>query len=111
MTIIKSIPTKRVIHNNILTVSDTAIVSEEQFQTNGETFILVKGIAQAKIRLNSKTTEVVTIKALTNVIIIPDMNSIDEEWDEISLDNGACVELRFLANSWYIISSDGLKLK
>jgi hypothetical protein len=49
------------------------------------------------------------IKALTKVLIIPDVGKIDEVYDEIDLDWGACVEFRFAAGNWYIISSDGLK--
>jgi len=44
------------------------------------------------------------------VIIIPDNNSIDEEYDEINIEKGACVEFRLVMNNWYIMSSDGLKL-
>ena len=38
-----------------------------------------------------------------------DVNKIDEEFDEIEMGRGACVEFRFCGNSWYILSSDGLK--
>ena len=34
----------------------------------------------------------------------------DEEYDELFIDKGACVEFRFCAGVWYIISSDGLKM-
>jgi hypothetical protein len=63
------------------------------------------------LKLNSKTTEHVTIKALTSVIIIPDNNLIDEEYDEINIEKGACVEFFRVDGGWYIISSDGLKLE
>ena len=46
---------------------------------------------------------------MTKVLIIPDMGKIDEEYDEILIDKGACVEFRFCAGTWYIMSSDGLK--
>jgi len=47
---------------------------------------------------------------MTNVLILPDINSIDEEWDEISIEKGACVEFVFINQHWYILSSDGLKI-
>jgi hypothetical protein len=34
---------------------------------------------------------------------------IDEEFDIIELDKGACVEYRKIGDYWYILSSDGLK--
>jgi hypothetical protein len=34
------------------------------------------------IFLQSKNTDNVTIKAMTNVIVVPDNNMIDEEYDE-----------------------------
>ncbi len=111
MTIVKSIPVKKFVHGNLYTLSETSIVSEPQYQTNGESFILVKDVQSCKIKLDSKTTEHVTIKALTTVMIVPDINSIDEEWDQINIDKGACVEFRYLSDHWYIMSSDGLKLR
>lgn len=110
MTVIKSIPIKKIIHNSLITVSETSVVSENQYQTNGESYIVVKDVALCKLKLDSHTTENVTIKALTNVIIIPDKNSIDEEWDELNISKGTCIEFRFIHDTWYILSSDGLKL-
>jgi len=46
---------------------------------------------------------------MTKVLIIPDVGRIDETYDEIMLDTGACVEFRFCVGNWYILSSDGLK--
>ena len=63
-----------------------------------------------KLKLDSTTTDHVKIKALTNVLILPDKNKIDEEWDEIYVESGACIEFRYAGNHWYIMSSDGLKL-
>ena len=52
-----------------------------------------------------------TIKTLTNCKISPDVNKIDEEWDEIELNKGACVTFQFVEDIWYILSSDGIKLE
>jgi hypothetical protein len=34
---------------------------------------------------------------------------IDEEFEEVELSNGSCVEFKFVGDFWYILSSDGLK--
>jgi hypothetical protein len=38
------------------------------------------------------------------------MGRIDEDWDEIHIGKGACVELQNIQGLWYVLSSDGLKL-
>jgi hypothetical protein len=86
------------------------VVTSSEYVTNGEEFIVVKDIDYCKIQLDSVTTNHITIKALTKVLIVPDVNRIDEYYDEIFIDKGACVEFVNMENSWYIMSSDGLKL-
>jgi hypothetical protein len=46
---------------------------------------------------------------MTNLKVKPDINRIDEEYDEVDLDKFACVEFKFIRDTWYILSSDGLK--
>jgi hypothetical protein len=110
MSIIKSIPCEKIINGYRIRTSDYCVVSEPEYKTNGEYAIVITGIANCKIKLDSITTDRVKIKAMTNVLIIPDIGSIDEEWDEISVDKGACIEFVFINKNWYILSSDGLKL-
>ena len=110
MPIIKSIPTIKIINGVQIRTSELAIVSEPQYITNGEYAIVVRGVSNCILKLNSLTTDRVKIKAMTNVLILPDINSIDEEWDEISIEKGACVEFVFINQNWYILSSDGLKI-
>jgi hypothetical protein len=38
------------------------------------------------------------------------MGRIDEDWDEIHIGRGACVEFQNIQGIWYVLSSDGLKL-
>ena len=90
---------------------DTVIMSDEIYKTKGENLIIVKDVNQSKIKLDSTTTDKIKIKTLTNCTIIPDINRIDEEWDEISVGKGACVELQNVNGVWYILSSDGMKLE
>ena len=87
------------------------IISESNYSTNGESFIVIKNIDNCEVVLNSNTTNHIFIKALTKVTIVPDNNKIDELYDEILIDRGACVEFYLVEDVWYISSSDGLKLE
>jgi hypothetical protein len=110
MSIIRSIPVLKVINGVQIRTSELAIVSEKEYKTTGEYAIVIRGVDSCKLKLDSTSTDKVKIKAMTTVLIIPDINSIDEEWDEISLEKGACVEFVFINQNWYILSSDGLKI-
>lgn len=94
----------------ILNTFETIVVSDSIYSTNGEILLLVKDVTQCKVKLNSTTTDKITIKSLTNCTIVPDMGRIDEDWDEIHIGRGACIELQNIQGVWYILSSDGLKL-
>lgn len=109
MAIIKTIPSQRIIHGRILNTSEVSMVSESEYSTQGEDCVIVRGIPFSKITLNSNTTDHTVIKSLTHMIIVPDVGKIDEQYDEIEMDTGACVEFRFCGGNWYILSSDGLK--
>jgi len=109
MAIIKSLPIQKRINGYIVNVSETAMVTETDYSTAGEECIIVKGVLHSKIILDSNTTEHTVIKCLTQVTIQPNIGKIDEEYDEIVADKGACIEFRFCNGNWYILSSDGLK--
>lgn len=86
------------------------IISDSTYTTNDETFLIVKNVEQSEVLLNSKITTKITIKSLTNVLVKSDVGSIDEEWDELLLEKGACVQFQFVEGNWYVIASDGLKM-
>lgn len=110
MSIIKSIPSQRLVNGKVLFTSEVSVVTGEKFyQTNGEECIIVRGSDSVTIKLDSISTDHVVVKAITHITIIPDMGKIDEEFDEITCDKGACIEFRFCNGNWYILSSDGLK--
>jgi hypothetical protein len=109
MSIIKSIPTQKRVNGMVVSASEISIVSERDYSTDGEDCIIVKGVESSNITLNSRTTDHVVIKALTKITIKPNIGKIDEEYDEIVAEKGACVEFRFCEGNWYILSSDGLK--
>lgn len=108
MGIFKSRETLKKIGNNEFLISETVIVDNQDYSTNGEKFILVKNNGKSNIFLNSKTTEHIIIKSLTDVVVYGDL-LIDEEFDEVILGKGSCVEFKFFGDFWYILSSDGIK--
>lgn len=109
MSILRTIPSNRVINGVLIETSEIAIISESEYKTNGEECIVVKSVPESVVILDSKTTDHVVIKSLTNVIIKPDIGKIDEDYDEVVADKYACIEFRFCGGNWYVISSDGLK--
>mgnify|MGYP006999128921 FL=1 len=109
MAIIKSIPSRKIINDLIIDSSEISVISELDYKTNGESCIIVRGVSQSVITLNSITTDHVVIKSMTKVTIKPDIGKIDEDYDEIIADQYACIEFRFVGGNWYILSSDGLK--
>jgi hypothetical protein len=109
MSILRTVPSTRLINGQILETSEIAIISENEYRTNGEECIVVKNVSKSVIILDSYTTDHIVIKSMTSVTIKPDKGKIDENYDEIVADRYTCIEFRFCAGNWYIISSDGLK--
>lgn len=110
MAILKSVPSTRIINGNTIETSESVLISESLYTTNGEYVIVIKDVASCKLILDHTTTDHVVVKALTNVIITTLKNKIDEQYDEVEINKGACVEFFFTGGNWYILSSDGLKL-
>jgi hypothetical protein len=108
MSVFRSIPSKRIINGHEIVTSDVAVVTNKTYSTNGEYAIVIKDVDSCELFLDSKTTDHIVIKALTVVNVSAD-SLIDEEFDVIELDKGACVEYRKIGDFWYILSSDGLK--
>ena len=116
----KTINDPRFLGNTLIKVENTEetellpmkkIITESDYRTNGEILLVIKDVESCNITLDSNTTEHIIIKALTKVFIRPSSGKIDEYYDEIFIDWGACVEFYMLENNWYIVSSDGLKLE
>ena len=116
----KTINDPRFLGNTLIKVENTEetellpmkkIITESDYKTNGEILLVIKDVESCNIILDSNTTEHIIIKALTKVFIRPSSGKIDEYYDEIFIDWGACVEFYMLENNWYIVSSDGLKLE
>ena len=109
MAIVKTIPSRRIINGMQITTSEISVVSELDYRTNGESCVIVTGIPWSVVVLDSRTTDHVVVKSMTQLTIRPDVGKIDEDYDEIVMDRYACVEFRFVGGTWYILSSDGLK--
>lgn len=109
MAIIRTIPSQRVINGTLINTSEVSIVSETSYHTNGEDCIIVKGVSESTVTLDSKTTDHIVVKSMTKLTVKPDIGKIDEDYDEIVMDTYSCVEFRFCGGMWYILSSDGLK--
>jgi hypothetical protein len=71
---------------------------------------VIKNVDTCRVTLDSETTDHIIIKALTGTYIVPKQGLIDDQYGEIFIDKGACVEFYSLENQWFIVSSDGLKL-
>ena len=53
MAIIKSIPSRKIINGLIIDSSEISVVSELDYKTNGESCIIVRGVSESVITLNS----------------------------------------------------------
>ena len=109
MAIVKSIPSRRIINGMVIDTSEISVVSESDYRTNGESCIIVRGVSESVIILDSKTTDHIVIKSMTKVTIKPDTGKIDEDYDELIAERYSCIEFRYVNGNWYILSSDGLK--
>jgi hypothetical protein len=95
----------------IETIKDLSrVVSTPNYLTDEETILIIKDVDECEVTLNSQKSSRVVVKSLTTVVVKSDVGKIDEDWDELLLEKGACVQFQFVEGNWYITSSDGLKL-
>jgi hypothetical protein len=109
MAIVKTIPSRKIIGGVAIETSEISVVSEREYTTTGESCVVVRGVSESIVTLDSKTTDHVVVKSMTRLTIKPDIGKIDEDYDEIVADKYACIEFRFVGGNWYILSSEGLK--
>jgi hypothetical protein len=112
MSTIKKIEPETVLTRETSVSNDTIIkiVDTSEFNVSNEDLLLVKTNESVTIFLYENSNNFVTIKSLTNTTIKPINSKIDEEYDELTIGKGACVELHKIEGYWYIISSDGIKM-
>jgi hypothetical protein len=111
MALQRSIPNQRIIAGQTINTSEITFVSNANYTTEGEALIVTKELELIEILLDSSTTDHIIVKALTKTKIKPVWGLIDEEYSEINIGKGACVELYFSFGNWYIVSSDGMKME
>lgn len=111
MPIQRSIPSQRIIAGQVINTSEITFVSNPSYTTEGEALIVTKELDMIEVVLDSSSTDHVIIKALTKTKIKPIWGLIDEEYSEINIGKGACVELYFSFGNWYVVSSDGIKME
>lgn len=107
MPVIKTTPVTKIINGLIKKTSTASVVVLSEYTTQGEDCLIVREIP-CRLTLDDETTDHVTIKAMTDVLVLSE-KLIDEEFNEVELQRGASIELRFVNGYWYIMSSDGLK--
>jgi hypothetical protein len=108
MGITKSYPVTKIINGKEIITSDSIICTSPTYTTNGESAIILKSQNPCTVILDETTTDHITIKAMCEVTVKTD-KLIDDEYEEIQLDKFASIELRYIVNGWYVMSSDGLK--
>jgi hypothetical protein len=68
-------------------------------------------IKKDKVEENLVSSVQETNKEVSNTNVDRATSLIDEEYSEINIGKGACVELYFSFGNWYIVSSDGMKME
>ena len=91
-------------------VDGVEVLHEKTQKLNKEVLIVVRDSENFEIILNSVDYTHVIVKSLIKTIIKPDIGLIDEEWHELVLEKGSCVQFQFVEDVWLILSSDGIKL-
>ena len=88
------------------------IITSSSYVAVDEDVILVKKTKSCQITLPLNFTEgkKINIKSFTSTLIVPEKGLIDEDWEELALENGSSVQLILIEGSWFILSSDGLKM-
>lgn len=108
MAVFRNQPSKRVINGIEILTSDSSVVTNQKYTTDGEYVIVIKDVEFCELTLDETKTDHVVIKSLTHVLVKTN-KLIDDEYNEVELDKGSCVEFKFIGGGWYILSSDGLK--
>jgi hypothetical protein len=115
MRTINFTPRKNVIRHqtrispSIVVVSGEETPQETTQKLNKEVLIVVRDLENSEVILNSVDYTHVIVKSLIKTVIKPDIGLIDEDWDELLLEKGSCVQFQFVEDSWLILSSDGIK--
>jgi hypothetical protein len=107
---VKSVETQDKIEvNNNLNTPSNKVIQTEEYTVSDEDFLLIKNVEHSTVFLNKNSTNHIVIKSLTDTTIKFTDSKVDEEFDELTIGKGACVELYRFNDNWYVMSSDGVK--
>ena len=67
MAIVKTIPSRKVINGFVVDTSEISVVSELDYKTNGESCIVIRGVSESTVILDSTTTDKIKIKTCVNI--------------------------------------------
>ena len=86
MGVLKTYPVTKFINGEKVETSDVSIVTSSIYTTTGESSVIIKGEGAKTVILNHETTDHITVKALTdNVLIKTTKGLIDAEYEEIEI--------------------------
>jgi hypothetical protein len=94
---------------SIVVVNGQETPQENTQKLNKEVLIVVRDSENSEVILNSVDYTHVIVKSLIKTLIKPDVGLIDEDWHELLLEKGSCVQFQFVEDTWLILSSDGIK--
>ena len=94
---------------SLVIVNGQEIPQENTQKLNKEVLIVVRDSENSEVILNSTEYTHVIVKSLIKTLIKPDVGLIDEDWNELLLERGSCVQFQFVEDSWLILSSDVIK--
>ena len=87
---------------------DTVKVIRSDYTTKNDRYLIVKD-NDVIITLDPTENNRHYIKSMTETTLIPHKGLIDESFEEIHMGPQSSIELIWVDNTWYILSSDGLK--
>ena len=83
-------------------------ITTTDYTTSDEDYVIVKGEGTT-ISLTGNEGYKVYIKSMVECVVTTNGGLIDDTWESLELGPESCIELLFTKNSWYILSSDGIK--
>tara|TARA_R110000824_G_scaffold74599_4_gene189534 strand:+ start:4307 stop:5182 length:876 start_codon:yes stop_codon:yes gene_type:complete len=83
-------------------------ITTTDYTTSDEDYVIVKGEGTT-ITLIGNEGYKVYIKSMVECVVTTNSSLIDDTWESLELGPESCIELLFTKNSWYILSSDGIK--
>ena len=87
---------------------DKVKIVNKDYTTENIRYLISKD-GPVRITLDNTKTNRFNIKSMTETTLVPHKGLIDENWDELQMGPQSSVEVICSDDTWYILSSDGLK--